>query len=408
MASQELISEIQEYTIMYTLNVTQKLKKWNDGTLKFFKFNNKVQVFNDQSILVSQEFLKNDRNLQEDQWGNEVKMGGVLVMIDSMVSETKREISGLFDKKKDNNAIISKETVVVRPKVNIRTPLKSPGISKSPMTQGKRRVGLSKSMTPSRIALRKVSSGELNQLESSKESDDSKVPDTSLSHKTASETTTIRNPMKITKPLHTPTSDKVSRIPKVNNPTHIINNQTKKRKISNPVPFTPISAKTTTKLPNPLDELSDLDSPSLIKSDRHLLLAPESTPSRESNRDAISWDDETLQHSNLKIIDKIKMQTPITSRSRVIKRIGRSKREVIKIQPESLKTSTSASAKPSNIQVYASDTGSESDEIVSQSQSQSDSLGNGKITQTETYDYSTILKKNHHRKGVKVSDISRL
>lgn len=372
MASQELISEIQEYSIMFTYNITQKLKKWNDGTLKFYKFNNKVQVFNDQSILISQEFLKNDRNLQEEQWGSEVKMGGVLVMIDSMLSESKREISGLFEKNKDQGKVIPKETVVVcRKNEGIRTPLKS----LSPMTQGKRRVGLSKSMTPSRMALRKVGNEELN---------------------TRSETPSVEKRSVQPKPTHTPNPKKI--VPKITTK----DNLPKKRKLA---PFTPISIKQP-KISSSIDELSTLESPSLIKSDRHLLLAPEPTisPSRDSNRDSISWDDESLENSNSKIIDKIKLQTPTTPRTRIVKRIGRSKREVIKIQPE-VQITPIISTKKSNIQVYASDSGSESDEIVSQSQSQDGNLRNDKITQTETYDYNS-KSENKTKRGLRVSDIT--
>lgn len=49
-------SVVEEFSILYTDRLVQKDKKWADGTLKYYQFNNKVEIFNEQGILVKADF----------------------------------------------------------------------------------------------------------------------------------------------------------------------------------------------------------------------------------------------------------------------------------------------------------------------------------------------------------------
>jgi len=420
--SQEIISEILEYEIMFTYNVTQKLKKWNDGKLKYFKFNNKVQIFNDDSILITQEFLQNDKLLQESNWGNEFKIGGVLITIESMISESTRDLTKMF--KKDT---VTPKTNIIYPKPQIsniksktstqRTPLKDLSSTtqvKSPSLLGmkRRRVGLSKSMTPSKNlqSMNTTSNDELNLLASSRPiyHDKPVVMKPSLSSKVIpSKQKESPNAMESSKEPPTPKEVSSTKQHKKND-YHDDHDDDEDH------------------------ELLDLSSPPLINSDKYLLLRPSlTTPDKQDHiqLSQIHWDDETITRSNHKIQTSLKksqqiqniqnfqkaQKTLITPKHtpRPIRRImnNRSKREVIKINKPEISIDDETTPSKSKIEVYASDdndstSSSEYDEIKSQTQSQLQSQDNnkcGEITQTETYNYG-----KGQGFGYKVSDISKL
>ncbi|CCH44224.1 hypothetical protein BN7_3783 [Wickerhamomyces ciferrii] len=456
--SQEIISEVQEYTIMYTFNIVQKIKKWNDGKLKFFKFNNKVQVFNEDSILVTSQFLQNDKMLQMDTWGSEFKLGSVLVMIEEMVFETSRDISNVFKKENKTKTIEIKET---SRKI---TPLKDRNNSPSLLLE-RRRVGLSKNRTPSKLSQRKSQLNVGDEVAPIKQTTRQMTP---VIRKTPQEVDHIqhdsnfllrsRERKKITprsNPIPKPQPQSKSTIPITKEPTLL---------------ETPTTKTTTKHALDFEDEFDDLDSPSLIPSDKFFLLGPKrsTTPSKttshkqksrksESNSGPVSqedqssseviapqlevpstqlnfqngeikWDDESLTRSNTKIQNSLNSLIPSPDNTPIqkpIKRISsnRSKRETIKISKpkiplsdisnHSIHPTTPKSIIQQNkikkLSIESQD--SEFDEIESQSQSQSQSIKNkdsfglrtDKITQTETYDF-----KNRPNDGlrVKVSEVT--
>lgn len=51
-----MISTVQEYSILYTERVVQKDKRWADGILKHYEFNNKIEIFSEDGILVKSDF----------------------------------------------------------------------------------------------------------------------------------------------------------------------------------------------------------------------------------------------------------------------------------------------------------------------------------------------------------------
>lgn len=389
---------------MYTHNIVQKLKKWNDGQLKYFKFNNKAQIFNQDSILITQQFLQNDKQLQESNWGNEFKVGGVLIIIDSMISESERDLTKVFKKK--GTATPKAKIIYSKPQIPssermTRTPLKE-----AERNMKRRRVGLSKSLTPSRriqgttnqtpvrdeLAIISPSNQEIY------ESDDHITKKGSNNKKLVS---------KAGSAFHQPENNHSVPIGP-GEAVPIIHRKLSKRDAL---------AKDSTTLRTPisvskgkmseLDELLHLKTPALISSDKYLLLKPTSrTPTKA---DQINWDEDTMSKTNAKIQDSLKTLVTPKPTPRPIKRItnDRNKREFIKVSKPRISCSTLLShddskktPSKSRVEVYASDD-SEYDEIKSQSQEVAEDMG--KITQTETYNYG-----GKYDKGLKVSDISNL
>jgi hypothetical protein len=138
----QIISEMLEYTVLYTYNVVQKHKSWNDGKLKYYKFNNKVQVHTLCGVLVTEQFMRNTIHLQNGHWGESFKVGSILVQIEELISEAQRDIAPVFRKDHKTRAPGAMKIMTV--------PLKQLTEVSSPSVARKRRVGLSRSETPSK------------------------------------------------------------------------------------------------------------------------------------------------------------------------------------------------------------------------------------------------------------------
>lgn len=53
-----IISVIHEYEILYTTRIQQKSKNWNDGKLTFYEFNKKMEIHNEDGMLLATDFYK--------------------------------------------------------------------------------------------------------------------------------------------------------------------------------------------------------------------------------------------------------------------------------------------------------------------------------------------------------------
>lgn len=51
-----VLSVIHEFTILYSKRIHQKDKKWEDGRLKYYEFNNKLEIISDDAIVVASDF----------------------------------------------------------------------------------------------------------------------------------------------------------------------------------------------------------------------------------------------------------------------------------------------------------------------------------------------------------------
>ncbi|RLV93026.1 hypothetical protein JA1_002787 [Spathaspora sp. JA1] len=52
------ISIVHEFQVLFSNRIRQKDKKWNDGKLQFYEFNNKLQLFNQENYLISTDFIR--------------------------------------------------------------------------------------------------------------------------------------------------------------------------------------------------------------------------------------------------------------------------------------------------------------------------------------------------------------
>lgn len=90
-------SIVHEYNILYSNRIIQKDKKWNDGKLKYYEFNNKLEIFNEDGNLIEVDFIseKFKHNLVEQ---NEFKLPNnrLLIEIDCKLSSYTRDVSELF------------------------------------------------------------------------------------------------------------------------------------------------------------------------------------------------------------------------------------------------------------------------------------------------------------------------
>lgn len=90
-------SIVHEYSILYSNRIIQKDKKWNDGKLKYYEFNNKLEIFNEDGHLIEVDFIneKFKQNLAEQ---NEFKLPNnrLLIEIDCKLASYVRDVSELF------------------------------------------------------------------------------------------------------------------------------------------------------------------------------------------------------------------------------------------------------------------------------------------------------------------------
>jgi hypothetical protein len=89
-------AEVIEFRCQYTHNVTQKRKKWNDGTLKFHTFNKLVRVFDEEGNHCGQKHWQGDF-LQD---GDEFLLENILVSVQDQLRSTQTNLAPLFDRRK--------------------------------------------------------------------------------------------------------------------------------------------------------------------------------------------------------------------------------------------------------------------------------------------------------------------
>lgn len=82
-------SVVTEYIILYSFDLTKRLKKWHDGLLKVYHLNKKVVVFDEAERVICDEFLDTVENLQE------LTLSNVLVSVEEQKCIYERDVSGL-------------------------------------------------------------------------------------------------------------------------------------------------------------------------------------------------------------------------------------------------------------------------------------------------------------------------
>lgn len=99
-----LISVVHTYTVLYSKRVLQKDKKWEDGKLRFYQFNNKFEVISDDGMLVATDFYPSEKKFSKDGPPFEVgttlvfPSGNLIVEFDDYVGVTSKDVTAAFTK----------------------------------------------------------------------------------------------------------------------------------------------------------------------------------------------------------------------------------------------------------------------------------------------------------------------
>jgi hypothetical protein len=89
-----LLAEVHEFDAMWTTQIIQKLKKWNDGVLRFHAFNRRAMLYDESGGFVDDAYL-NKRMVEE---GDEFRFERVLVSVDAKKRVVERDIAKIFTK----------------------------------------------------------------------------------------------------------------------------------------------------------------------------------------------------------------------------------------------------------------------------------------------------------------------
>ncbi|CAK7897808.1 hypothetical protein CAAN3_03S07558 [[Candida] anglica] len=96
-------SVVQEYSILYSSRLKQKSKNWQDGILKFYHFNNRIDIHNGEGHLIASDFFPPSRlpSRIETEYlkeGNEFKLpnGNILIEMDEKLECYERDVSNMF------------------------------------------------------------------------------------------------------------------------------------------------------------------------------------------------------------------------------------------------------------------------------------------------------------------------
>ncbi|KAK6454439.1 uncharacterized protein RJT20DRAFT_130569 [Scheffersomyces xylosifermentans] len=136
-------SIVHEYNILYSNRIHQKEKKWSDGVLRFYEFNSKLEISNEDGIIITTDFVRNkptkyilEKILAEE---NEFKLPNnkLIILINEKLSVHERDISKALVKQEEPVRVIKLE----RTQRPLRT-LDSGALNGT--TQRRRRIGLRK------------------------------------------------------------------------------------------------------------------------------------------------------------------------------------------------------------------------------------------------------------------------
>lgn len=141
-------SQFSEYEILYTTNIVQKSKVWHDGRCKFFNFNKKLIVFSDDNIVIGTHFLGNPKVLESRD--KQIRISDeLLITIENKLGDFERDVSMISARDKRKNVT---DLEIVNKRVPTRTPEKENIAPRLKKLAGSRRVGLSKTLSPSYIS----------------------------------------------------------------------------------------------------------------------------------------------------------------------------------------------------------------------------------------------------------------
>lgn len=104
-----MTSLVNEYSILYTTRIFQKEKHWQDGILKYYHFNNRIDIHNQDGHIICSDFFPPSRDRERVTSevlysGNQFKSpnGSILIDLDEQTGSYERDISSMFQSKRVN------------------------------------------------------------------------------------------------------------------------------------------------------------------------------------------------------------------------------------------------------------------------------------------------------------------
>jgi hypothetical protein len=89
---------ILEFTCLYTHDLRQKKKRWQDGVLWFHTFNKRVMVYDVQRNFIGDTHWRQEQFVQE---GDDIKLDkGVLIEVGELLATTEQDLTSLLEKRK--------------------------------------------------------------------------------------------------------------------------------------------------------------------------------------------------------------------------------------------------------------------------------------------------------------------
>lgn len=142
----QIISEVDEYTVLYTSEPHKRRPKYHDGFLKHYKYNSKFQVLSSSNVVISSQF-KLGYVVNK---GDEFKVGSVLVHVEYLKSREERDITNAIGKGSINTTKSVPSTIKPVNDHNLTPKMAPSSTVNNSVGMKRRRVGLSKTATPSK------------------------------------------------------------------------------------------------------------------------------------------------------------------------------------------------------------------------------------------------------------------
>lgn len=123
-------STLHEYSILYTQRLFQKDKKWIDGILRYYKFNNKLEILDIDGILIKQDF-----KIVHLQVGHQYTFSNVLIEIVDYNGSFERDID-IVKGQVHKGSMVVKTDFSSKPSIEIDKPSRKPGLNIMPKKPG--------------------------------------------------------------------------------------------------------------------------------------------------------------------------------------------------------------------------------------------------------------------------------
>lgn len=157
-------SIVHEYTILYSTRIIQKDKKWNDGVLKYYEFNKKLEIYNEDQNLIGTDFYPNNKSnpITSNFFENGVQFkftnNKFIIEIGDFIVSYKRDVTKLFKRTNKSQTseissiktetmtlpMIKTEKIIPLPSKSLNQQTNTNIINKNVVRQ--RRIGLSKTV----------------------------------------------------------------------------------------------------------------------------------------------------------------------------------------------------------------------------------------------------------------------